>query len=83
VRASAWFPDAQLEIRAAAAVAALGCGAEGTGDVVVEMPVVVVPPVFTVVVVEEEDADAGVFPPPTCSTRSANPLTAIAASTRT
>jgi hypothetical protein len=80
VSASARFPVAQLEIRAAAATAALGWGAEGTGAVVFGTPVVVVVD-LVVVVVDPADA-ASPLVPPRCISSNATPLAAIAARTR-
>ena len=72
---------AQLEIRAAAATAALGWGAEGTGAVVFGTPVVVVVD-LVVVVVDPAYAGASPLDPPRCISSNATPLAAIAARTR-
>src|ERR1700735_1999026 len=78
--ASAWFPVAQLEMRAAAATAALGCGAGGMGRVVVGASVDVVVARWVDEVEVAGDA-LGVRCPARCTTASATPLATIATST--
>jgi hypothetical protein len=81
-RASAWFPEAQLEIKSAAATAALGCRAAGRICVVVGPVVDEVVAGDDVVEVEATAPDpAGLGLPARWTTASARALAAIAAST--